>query len=267
MHPLRFAAIALLVAGQAIAQPVPSVAPLAGPKVPGPQGGPTLIEHDYTGRVRRVDTTPEQEALARLSLDAGVRDAVERVMAARARVLDEVIGRNVDLLTQLGTAGSTGDRLDLFLLLAEFYRQMQPVRDRGPLRAEIAAVLPTPVRAEFDALVDGYWNALLAEGKASGKPLWRFQILAEERFRILSGEVERSFERVMEAGKIDFRYLLKGLELTPDQNAMIETMLAAYETRTKGSPTENERNLLFLRILAHLDADQRRLLLERVMNQ
>jgi hypothetical protein len=234
--------------------------PLAGPRAIAPAPSATLVVYDFTGRLRRPDIPPEAAAAALLALDDHARAAVEAALARRAAILDAFVRENLDLLTQIGTAGATGDKLDQLGLAQLAYTKLQPLRSQGTLQEVIRAALPTDAAARFDAALDEYWRAVVREGQRepgeNGNPRHGVQAVIEERLRTLGREIELSFERQLRSGDILFSYLTAGLQLRPEQAVRIRQAVADVVERTDVESDKRAQALLGASILAYLDPQQ-----------
>ncbi len=241
---------------------------LAGPEVVVPDRDPTLVEIDYAGRVRRLEQSPEEGALKMLALDSATRAATDRILTERARILDDLVISNIDLLTKLGTASAAEDKKAQFALILELYMKMEPLRERGTLRGEIEGVLEDPAKERFARLVDGYWDAIVREqqGAKDGKPEARFAILAREKLQLFGEEVGRSFYRQLdpERGEREFEAFLGSIGLRPEQEQKIRRMAEEFIVAAKFRPTERQEQMFFLRILSMLDEEQRERLIRKV---
>jgi hypothetical protein len=255
----------------AAAQPQPTSppsAPLAGPTVATHVTCATLVSYDMSGRLRRLDTAPEQAALALLDLPADARARADAVVAERAAAIDRFVSDNLLLLSQLDTATKAGNALDKTLTLLQAYGRVRPVLQGGPLRDRIIAALPPPHAERFRAVFDEYWTALVSdslnENHAQGKHDQRWQVDLGERFNHLGQEVARSFERQSASGTIFVDYLLADLDLTPDQRQIVQTLKMDMLERTNLRPTEEDQKRLGLGILSYLNERQRIAVLKRI---
>lgn len=236
---------------------------LAGPAVDAAREA-TIVERDYAGRMRPLEITPEEAALERMDLPAGAREAAVGVLAARAAILDRVVRENIDLLTRLATAAESRDTRRLIPLALELHHKLEPLRERGTLRAELREAIPEPRRAEFDALVDGYWAAVRAEAPR-GK---RFARIIEERARLFGKQVERSFQRQERSGDIAVAYVLSRLDLPPEREAQVREIVAQHNAGLgPEGPTEADHARLFVKVAAHLNAEQRAQLIKVLRGQ
>ena len=266
--------IIIIVASAGAAPSPPRVAeperpPLAGPAVAEPAASnPPLVAYDFAGKLRRTEVPPEVAAAALLELDASARSAIEGALAQRAAILDAFVRENLDLLTKVGTASATGDKLDLLGLGQQAYTELQPLREQGSLQAIIRAALPADAAARFDALLDEYWRAVVREGRSTlgenGKPRSGFEVVIEERFASLGREIERSFERQLRSGDVLFAYLTEGITLRPDQEARIRQAVADVVERHDVEASKPAQALLGASILAYLDPEQGAAFIARV---
>src|SRR5436853_2085458 len=118
------AAITLALAAGAWAQDkAPSKPdPLGGPRVNGGErvGPATLVQRDFSGKIKRLEVPPEEAALERLNLDQPTREKIQSVLAARAQVLDKIVVDNIDLVVRFANARQAGDKPEQIKLLGEF---------------------------------------------------------------------------------------------------------------------------------------------------
>lgn len=254
-------------ATQATPAPAGQPAPLSGPRLETPAASITLVETDYNGKVRRVEATPEEAAMKMITLEPADRARVDQVFADRARVMDGIIRDNLLLLNQIDTASKAGRKLETLVLLMDLYGKFQPLRDRGVLHDQVEATLPEPARPEFNRLVGGYWDAIIDEGrrlpKADGKPPARMEIVLGERFEIFGREIERSFKRYeMTAVEDVLDKLVRGLELSADQQRSVEPIVDRLAQAIRAEAPEKERGLIVVQLTAFLTADQTAKLIE-----
>ena len=263
--------ILALIAAACLAQPrvePPPVAPLQGPVVSPRLDRPTLVHVDFNGRIRRPETSPEHAAVTLMRLPADLQAAADAVFARRADRLDHFVSENLLLLSQLDTAGKSGDKLDQLSLLFQGFQKLAPILEEGPLREQVAAALPQPEAARFRALVNEYWSAIIAEGvrdsAAAGKHEARWQIDLAQRFEHLGKEIERSFERQTASGTLFVDYFMSQLDLSPQQQATIEQLKLDMLSRTDFRPSEKDQQLLALGALAYLNQQQREIVIQRL---
>lgn len=250
-----------------------SEAPLGGPRVAEPARPATLVERDYEGRVKTLESSPEEAALKLLDLSPTERAAAERVLAGRARLLDDFVSQNFELLARSAGAFASNRRAEQLRALMDVLHKTQPLRARGPLIDEMAGVLEAPGAARLRALVAEYWDSLVRDRQAaaearSGKREPRFAILAREKLELLGREVQRSFQRQLPpGGEQEFDALLASLELRPEQERRVRRMAEEFIIRNRFRPTEAQERRFMLEVTAILDEPQRQRLAAHIARQ
>ncbi len=260
-----FISIASMAATLFVEPPTPSAG--SSSSTPNALKGPTvnrprvsLIERDLHGFLKRLDMPPAEAALALLNLDASSRAKAEAIITARARELDAIVSRHYNLLIDLFSAGQAGDTADSIRLVVVLASKLAPLRDRGPLEAELAAALPDGPAARLIALVKEYRDAVAAEGaidngvvRASAS---RWEALSSESLRLWGEQIRRSFERQSADGAIFFDAILRAMKLRPDQEARARERLARFAEETKLAPTPEQERALVIDLAAWLDKSQ-----------
>lgn len=241
--------------------------PLKGPAVAPEATRRSIVERDFYGAVRRPEGAPEEEAFRLLKFGSDeegneIRAQVDSILIARMQLLDTFVGENLDLIVKIGNAAGTGNQADMVGLIFEAMNKLRPLHRRGTLENEISGVLPGAHRAEFKRLLTEYRDAIVAERRAelerNGEPKKdRFGILSEEHLKTLGREIERSVQRQLRSGDFVYRYLTRGLDLTPEQHASIRDKCRAYSERVGEEEIKSEQVKLFFAISAELTPAQR----------
>jgi hypothetical protein len=267
MRQIPALVIALLAASPALAQPAAAPKappPLQGPAVTEAPAKPTLVERDFAGKLKRLETSPEEAALALLTLDEETRSKTQAVLAERTAILDKIVLDNLDLVIQIHNARQSGSRIDQLVLLGDFVKAMRPLNDRGTLADELLPVLPLAQGADFRALVREYNQAataeIVAEAKSRGERLTPRQAATRESLIVLGQEVKRSYERQITSKTAEFEAIIAQLNLDPDQDSKIRNLVLDYAQEVKGKPTADQRRAVFFKIMALLDSEQQRTL-------
>lgn len=238
--------------------------PLAGPSVKIESGTTAIGEASFQSGHTLPDSSPEEAALALLNLTDEERADVQRVLARRAAFLDEFIVDNIPLLTKLGVAAGTNDRLDQLGLAREAYEALRPMFRKGPLQRQVVEALPPAKRAEYDRILKDFWNTVVQARSGIRKPDGtlpnRFEIVTAVRFEMLGKEVERAFQRLLTSGDLFYKILVKGIPLRENQSAVIVPMIQRH-ARRGDALTDLDNLRLFLAVMALLDTDQQRLLM------
>lgn len=214
-------------AGPRVHTPAP-VAPRDGAQAmdgtPGMRARTTGLFVALDGSINRAESTPEEAVLARMDLDETTRARVQGVLVARARLIDEFVRANIDLLTEIGTASETRNIPDLLWLGMETWEKTRPLRSRALLHEEIAAVLPAEERAPFQQALGDYWRTII-DSRGPKNMLERFGMLLEERLKVFGAQVEKSFQRLLRSGDLLFYYVSKDLDLSPAQRARLAEII------------------------------------------
>lgn len=246
----------------------PAANPLGGPRIDAPpSAASSLVSTDFNGTVRRLETTPEEAAVALLNLTGSAKERVDALFAKRGKAIEEFVTGNLDLLTKLDTAGKTNNKRDQLMLGLEAFQKLNAVWKDGTLFDQVKAALPDDKRAEFERLVTGYWNALVEEGKnipnEEGKKRGRFEIVAGERLQAFVGEIGRAFERGVKSGRLIAEFVLKDLNLTDAQKARVREIIDSEAAEAPLKEDDKRYEGLFLKILGILDEKQRTAVLKR----
>lgn len=241
---------------------------LAGPKV-APKAEPQgIVSVDFNGEVRRPEMTPEEAAIARLDLDDAIKARVRAIINKRDAIIDDFVSGNLDLLTKFGAAAGGNDKLDQAMLGLEAFQKLAPLREGGSLWEQVKAALPEEPAKKFDALMNEYWDAIVAEGKRTkndkGKERTRFEIVIAERLAILGKEIERSFARQQYSGGIVIGYFTQDLNLTDAQKARVRQMSLEFARKTDFNATEDQQQKLLLELMSILNEEQRAKVIKRL---
>ena len=261
----------LLVLAASLAQsqpepkPVAERSPLAGHAVDQkPEARATIVTRDFEGRVRRPDSTPVEAAVVELTLDAEARAKVDTVLAARARVLDEFVGKNLDLLTRFGAAENSTDAGDKLLLAVEAYQKLEPLRAQGPLDQQVRGALPPDQAKEYDRLLREYWTALAEEDSHATKPKGRIGVVLEEKMKDLGREIEAAFHRSERSGGVLYYYLFGSMTLTPDQSKRLHELCANYSMKGIDNQDKTAQGVFFLAATQVLEPEQRKAFVKKL---
>lgn len=244
--------------------------PLKGPAVresAGPGGLLGGLRFGLDGTLRRGDVRPEEAIVRQMNLDAGTLAGVDRVLLARAKVLEAFVVDNIDLLTKIATAGAAGDQKDVLSLLFQALGRLEQMGFEGRLAQQVQAVLPDDRRAEYQARLSSYWRAVAAEKAAGDGGVVRgrhvLQAMIEEPLRLFGEEVEAAFRRAETSGDLAFRYVTADLGLSANQEQMLRAMFREYMDRTGGNPDEKEQGKFFVGVLAYLTLEQQEKLVRK----
>lgn len=262
------------VAGTAAGQSAP-VKPASQPANSDVLGGPavhetvterTLAKRDMQGRVRRLDLSPEESALELLNLDTESQRKADVVVADYHRRLDAIVGDNIDLLLRIQGAKEGPDRQ---AALREAGEKLAALNEGGKLRDRIAAALPDDQAKRYNALIDGYWKAILDETQADARDrkdkAAPSEIQRRELVRAVGDEIRRSYDRQIAAKSKRVEELLTPLGLSPEQDGKVRAFIEEFAEQTKGKANGNQRRDLFGKIMKELTPEQKKQLLREVL--
>jgi Spy/CpxP family protein refolding chaperone len=136
---------------------------LAGPRVEAGEKPATLVERNLDGSMKRPDAPIAEAALERLELDEATRVKVDLFLAERAGVIDSIVKQNLETLNTMRTdreARGPEVRREHAQRLTELFK---PVLEKGPLEAQIAALLPEAQREPYLGMIREHREAMIAE--------------------------------------------------------------------------------------------------------
>lgn len=241
-------------------------APLSGPKVHA-STGVGLVEKDMAGKVRRLETTPEEAALEKITLSPKERADANKIVLERQTILDKAVGENVPLLLEMQAAFQQNNKGEQIRQLQLFMNAIRPLRDRPKLRDEVAGVLTPDNAKKFQALVHDYWEAIIAEGvaeqKQSGGTPKPFEVMTREGLVAFGQEIKRSYERRIASGAKEVDEFLKRINATGEQETRLRNLFTDYAQKTLGKkPTPEQERTLGARIWKELTWEQRKIFLQ-----
>lgn len=243
--------------------PQPGGDPLAGPKV---HEHPQRLAFGLGGELRRTTLRPEEAVVRGLGVGPEVQRAVDRVLTARGRVLVRFILSHLNLLNRLNVSGSAGDKLSAASLLLEGLGRLEAMGFRGDVTGEVRAALPESARAGFDRGMAAYWSAVAME-KTRGRAPTAGEVYGarlEESGRLLGQELEAAFQRAERSGELAVAYLLGDLGLSEGQRRRVDDLVRARLDAAGGELSEEDRNRLFVGVMAYLTLDQQERLMRKV---
>lgn len=222
-----------------------------------------------SGKVRRLDITPEEAALEKIILSTKERAEADAIIAERQAILDKAVGENVTLLLEMQAAFQQNNKGEQIRLLQLFMNTIRPLRDRPKLRDEIAGVLTPENAKKFQNLVRVYWEAIIAEGvgeqKDRGGKARPLEVTTREGLVAFGQEIKRSYERRIASGAKEVDEFLKRLNATGQQETKLRNIFTDYAQKTLGkAPTPEQRRLLGARVWKELTWDQRRIFIEEL---
>ena len=241
--------------------------PLSGPVIEQSDAH-SLVVYEYTGQLQELGLPLAEAALELLDLDGTTAEAVGRVLTARAMLAEQLIIDNFDLVSQGEAVEASGSKLEKGVFFLRVLRALHPLIERGSLEDEIRAVLPEPVAADYDTQHDEYCHAVGAarveDAHAKGATLSLRKAIREARRDQLGKEVELAAKRALESERFVVDYLTRGLGLSAEQEARIQSLVTGFVADTMGDSTEQDKERLFVGVLAFLNDQQRTILIDRI---
>lgn len=279
-------AAAILITPALADPPAADVPPLlSGPKVAPDREQKSLVKHDMSDKLERIDTRPELAAINLLTLTPEQRSVVDELFAARAADVSAALRANMDLFLQIQGARQSGDLAGSRPLMRQL-RERVPSLINPPLAQQVAEVLPEASRKEYTQLVAEYAQALAAEesatrdsaaGSAGSDQRMRRPNTARagasagpaaaERYELtqLVREMARTLSSIVSERRERTEALIAAVEATPEQQAQIEAILrqSAEQSRTTdksgaAKPSAEERAQSIGKIMAILTPEQQK---------
>ncbi len=251
---------------------------LSGPKVDRSEKRVGIGEQRYAGQMMMPEVRPEIAAVDLLKLDERTRRDVDRVLAARAAIVDKAVLSQIDKLASLQGAadepqqamtdreGAAGLRQEAREVLRGLYQAIEPLRERGSLAEELREVLPNGPRTEFDDLLQQHAADALANAKqrseAAGREFSEAQYRRQQIATELRLEVRASLDRTVLAAAKDFEAFLTASQLSPDGEAVVRREITDLVEKTRFRPQPELIAPALRRIFSQLERDDRRRLIE-----
>lgn len=236
--------------------------PLGGPSVTERSAGPTLVERDFSGQLKRPDVPPEEAAFYLVKPDAEAKRKADEILAQRAEILDKIVIANLDGIVKFANARQAGDRRGQILQLSQLMGKLGPLNARGTLGSELRGTLGADKVKQYDAIIAEYRKAAAdeatKEARARGERLTPQQIETRENLQSLGQEIKRSYERQIAAKATEFDRIIGQLGLEPEQETNIRNLVADFAQQTKGKATPEQKRDIFFRIMSRLNPDQQK---------
>jgi hypothetical protein len=224
-------------------------------------GQPSLIKHNEKGELLRPDIPPDEAALELIGMDASEKEAVTQLLTARSAILDHVLSENLPLLLKFQGISSDDTQKEQMQALKDLItKAMNPLRDMGSLRDQVAPLLAPPIADRYKAILADYWAAVSQEDstkKARGQPMTPEQIRGMETMLSYGQEIRRSYDRKVEAQIDRLPAMVAAAKPTAEQQEKIKAATDAYVTKGAGKPTASNKRELFTNVLKDLNYDQR----------
>ncbi len=262
---------------------------LAGPKVDRPASEKTNVERTYDGTLVRLETRPEQAAIALLTLTDDQKQPINKLFEDRATKLSNVLFDNLDTFLAVPAAGQAGggrpsndpkDREEIAGKMRELHKAgAEAGLIEPPLIDQVAKLLPQEQTPEFRRLVAEYMTALeqQAQKDFGANPQGSFsrpgnptpdgprarrpqRSTKRVQMNLFIRELARTLGAVVQERKEQADALYKAVDATPEQQAQIQKLIRDSAEKNKGKrPTPEQRAETFKKIMDLLTPEQREL--------
>jgi hypothetical protein len=234
---------------------------LSGPKVTAPDRRVTLVKIGPDGMLAGLEDREEIVALDLLRLTPDEREPIDRLI--RLRVADVMSGGlgKIPILLELQEAIASGEDAKVDGVLERFGATRPTWSNPTPLNEIIENALPERVREQYRALVDEYRAAWLEQQRGVESEIARGRdlpgpgampdsmvtradadmasdaaLLAKlEREKKLA-DIRRPTDASLAQARERFERIGRRLELTPEQEGRIQTLIQEYATGTNFKP-------------------------------
>ncbi len=256
-------------AGTPTTAPTPSRAPaqppatndLSGPKVAQPSAGLTLVKKNFNGGLDRITQPVEEAAVAILPLSDDERAKVNTIIVQRAAVVDKGIRESVPLLLRIQGIREEGITTDRQSAIRDLDKKIPILRDRDPFRAELRLAMGAENAAKFDALINDYTRAAIADAiakaKADGKKGNAFLMSLGESLRNVGMEIQQSYDRIIKEGTDKLDRAIEIIQPTPEQEGAVRNLANDFAQKSLANPTAAQRAEFFKTLMAMLTIPQR----------
>jgi hypothetical protein len=231
--------LALLVHAAGASEPAPDSPSslLAGPRVVALDAAPTLAHFGADGRLLPLEDREEIVAVDLLGLTSDERKPIDDFVRLRtADVMSGGLGK-IPILLELQEAVASADPAKVDAVLARYAENRTIWAGKTPVDDAIASLLPERTRAEYRRFVREYQDAWISErSRAMAAPADREKLLIQlEREKRLA-DIRRPTEARLAEARARFERISTRLELSPEQQGRIQTLLQEYAAGTKFNP-------------------------------
>lgn len=218
----------------------------------------------------RLETTPEEAALELVNLTPQEREAVNKVLAERAAVMDRIVADNLPKLLKYQGIREGDTLRERMQALTELARSMKPMEEynaaHGTLLRQISALIAPEKAALVQKLVSDYRRAIMAEADATypqdprhDTPEKRQSALRGRELLLAIGtELNRSYDRQIAAKTEALNDFIAALDLSAEQEQKVRAHAADFaQIAIAGKPTPEQRRAFFGKVFRELNDDQK----------
>ena len=236
---------------------------LAGPKVDVPDRRVSLVKVGPDGMLASLEDREEIVAVDLLRLTPAERDPIDRLIRLRvAEVMSGGLGK-IPILLELQEAIASGEDAKVDDVLQRFGATRPTWANPTPLDEIIEAALPEHARSDYRTIVDEYRAAWLDQHRGMNRELDLNRgrglpgparspdamsadvdavaasdaalLLKLEREKKLA-DIRRPTDASLAQARERFEKIGRRLELTPEQEGRIQTLIQEYATGTNFKP-------------------------------
>jgi hypothetical protein len=234
---------------------------LAGPKVLVPDRRVSLVKIGPDGMLASLEDREEIVAVDLLRLSAAERDPIDRLIRLRvAEVMSGGLGK-IPILLELQETIASGEDAKVDDVLQRFGATRPTWANPTPLDEIIETALPEHARGDYRTIVDEYREAWLQQHRGMDLALGRGRglpgparspdamsadvdadaasdaalLVKLERDKKLA-DIRRPTDASLAQARERFEKIGRRLELTPDQESRIQTLIQEYATGTNFKP-------------------------------
>ena len=234
---------------------------LAGPRVAAPDRRVSLVKIGPDGMLAALEDREEIVALDLLRLSVEEREPIERLIRLRvAEVMSGGLGK-IPILLELQEAIASGEDAKVDAVLERFGATRPTWANPTALDVVIEGALPERTRAAYRAIVDEYRAAWLEQQRGVEAAITRGRGLpgpdaepdsmttradadAESDAALLAklerekklADIRRPTDAALAQARERFERIGRRLELTPEQEGRIQTLIQEYATGTNFKP-------------------------------
>lgn len=232
---------------------------LGGPIVPQ-SATHTLVHYNARGEFQRLDTLPEIAAIELLDLDAQRRQQIWAIIEGHRNSVRDLLVDQIDLLKESSDAQKAGDNKRVQELYQQLYAVFNPEQARDPLAAALKGVLTPEEQADFDDLVNAYWDALVNWELRNRKNITdrqRAETLARLAFGLFQQQIGQAYQGSLRPYQSKLESIYAITEPTEQQRAQLRELVIAFIRTTRLAPTPQQREQLARQVYDVLDESQR----------
>ncbi|MBA4028987.1 MAG: hypothetical protein C0475_07615 [Planctomyces sp.] len=244
----------------------------------------SIVHRGADGRLERVESHPAESAVTLLPLDAAAQSRVQEVMVERAAAFDAIVRQNLLDIAALGAAAQAGQQDQVMASLRTLGPKLAPLMRPGAYERALGDALNAEQRAQLEAMVNEYLQAVLDENAADaaamagegpapaagprggqargglGRGRGGGALLgphAQEMRRVLGEEIKAAYSRVIGQRVKEFDGFLSDLALEPQTEGRVRQIFMDVFTRNNGKENRADIMLALVEVNAIISPEER----------